>query len=152
MNRQLVPDYSINLIPLTFCLSLSLCFRKRANRGELFFRRRLHRLPSASGHRLGAGGGWKTRSCRLAFFSVSSSCLLGLLGLGLGCSSPVVMSQAEMEAGVRWRGAPWRTWRRWAHVCLPGWRRLRLFPSSAVSSVISGGGSVFLYCSFCSVR
>jgi hypothetical protein len=38
------------------------------------------------------------RNCRPVFISVSRSPLLGLLGLGLGCPSPVMASGAEMEA------------------------------------------------------
>jgi hypothetical protein len=53
-------------------------------------RRRFHRLPSASGGSLGAGGGWESRNCCPVYILVSSFLGLCMLGLGLGCPTPVM--------------------------------------------------------------
>ena len=47
------------------------------------FRRRFHRLPLASGGRIGAGGGWERWNRRAVYIHVPAFLGLGRLGLGL---------------------------------------------------------------------
>jgi hypothetical protein len=77
------------------------CYREaeRATRDLSAVRRQLRRLPSTSGCRSGAGGGWEPRSCRPVYISFSSFLPLGLLGLDLGYSSPV-MPNGEVGDGA----------------------------------------------------
>jgi hypothetical protein len=89
------------------------------------------RLPSASGRRLGVGGGWEAGSCRPVYILASRYLLLCLLGLGLGYPSQVVLSKV-MEAGAQWRNVRRRVWWRWSCALLSWWCWLHLSPSFTV--------------------